>query len=178
MPMPTEMVLSPAGRQFLCNEEGRRPFIYDDKDGHGGVMWRPGTKIKGTLTFGVGHVVRPGDPWKPGVTYTDKDIDEQLDKDLQWVYKAIRHGIKVPISQAMFDMLCSLVTNIGDGRGIKGLPGYKPGFSNSTLKARINARASKTEIIEAWRRWRFSDGVPMLLQRRIRETNRAFLGQP
>lgn len=180
--MHENMTLSPAGRQFLKNEEGNYLYIYDDmaKNGKDGrkPIWRKGDPVHGTLTIGVGHALKKGDKWVPGVIYTQAQIDAQLESDLQWVYAIIRKCVKVPLTQQLFDMLVSLILNIGPGFGIKGLPKYKPGFTNSTLLIRLNQKAPEAMLVEAWRRWRFSNNEPVLFGRRCRETTRAFAKSP
>lgn len=163
--MNEDMHLSDAGLHFLANEEGIRLYVYDDKQ-PGAPMYKGG-KVKGTLTFGMGHALKPGDPWKVGVTYTIEQVYEQKRKDLAVAESIVRKYIKVRVSQKLWDMLVSMAFNLGEGQ-----------FSRATFVARINAKRSIQAVCEAWWWWNLSKGEPILTGRRHRETNYAFSGLP
>jgi lysozyme len=48
-----------------------------------------------------------------GMTITQQQAQQFLLQDLQWVYSALYSNVLVPITQGMFDALCSLTYNLG-----------------------------------------------------------------
>ncbi len=164
-----QMKLSVAGLQKLANEEGVKPWVYDDGDGKPVVT---GKIIKGFLTFGMGHLVRKGEKFPMFPQEADhKTIMDLAAKDVAWAEAIVNKRVTVPLTQNQFDALVSLVFNIGDGalpREKRGTPGFVPGFQNSTLLFELNKgnyEAAANHILD----WKFSKGKPMLLPRRLRE---------
>lgn len=97
IPGPVEdMELGPQGIANLKGHEGLRLEAYWDENG-----W----------AIGYGH--RAG--VKEGDTITPEQAEEFFRQDTQWVASAIKDNITVPLSQAQFDALASLVYNVGAG---------------------------------------------------------------
>lgn len=163
---PTQ--LSPAGFHLVENEEGYRPWVYDDKDG------KPickGKIVRGKPTFGIGHLIRPGEkfPIYPAEA-TRESVIELFNKDSVWVYELLKL-VKVPLNQNQFDALFLLVFNIGGGRleyNQRNQHGFVPGFRNSTLLMVLN-QGKYQLAADHFLDWKFSDGKPILLPRRKRE---------
>lgn len=163
------MKLSAAGLQKLANEEGVKPWVYDDGDSKPFV---PGKIIKGFLTFGMGHLVKKGEKFPMFPQEADhKMIMELAAKDVSWAEAIVNKRVIVPLNQSQFDALVSLVFNIGDGalpREKRGCAGFVPGFQNSTLLFELNKgnyKAAANHFLD----WKFSKGKPVLLPRRMRE---------
>lgn len=68
---------------------------------------------KGLPTVGVGHLVKPGEPYKLGQSITKAESRSLLKADLQEAEDAVNAAVKVPLSQNEFDALVSLTFNIG-----------------------------------------------------------------
>lgn len=97
IPGPVEsMELGPQGIANLKGHEGLRLEAYWDENG-----W----------AIGYGH--RAG--VKEGDTITQEQAEELFRQDIQWVSSSIKDNITVPLSQAQFDALASLVYNVGPG---------------------------------------------------------------
>lgn len=78
----------------------------------------------GKWTIGYGHTrgVRPGD------TCTKEEAENMLRRDAADVEDAIRHLVKVEITQSQYDALCDFVFNFGGRK-----------FETSTLLRELNA---------------------------------------
>lgn len=161
--------LSPAGEHFLANEEGKRLYVYDDAV-HPTKPYKAGQFVSGHLTVGIGHMIRLNEkfPYGEGVI-TEELVSELLHKDVAWVEEVIHKYVTVALNQNQYDALVSLVFNIGPGRGVKGKPGFVPGFTNSTLLRYLNA--GEYEIAAGhFADWHMGNGQPHLLSgRRARE---------
>lgn len=83
---------------------------------------------KGLLTVAVGHLVKPGEPYKLHQPITQAESTRLLKLDLEEAEKAV-NSIKVPMSQNQFDALVSFTINIG----IRG-------FTKSQVAKRLKAR--------------------------------------
>lgn len=156
------MQLSPSGEHFVKNEEGFRPFVYDDKAHDTHKPWLPGHIVMGTLTIFYGHALRPGElgiaKYVPGQVYPESMGWEVFKTDALWVDAAIAKHVKVPLTQNQYDALWSLVFNIGAGA-----------FRTSTLLRRLNEKnyeAAGKQFL-AWKR--SGHDVNLLLPRRKRE---------
>ena len=111
----------------------------------------------GKYTIGYGHTrgVEPGD------TCTREQAERYLREDLQDAEEAVMALISVPLTQNQFDMLVSLVYNIGSGN-----------FYDSTIRRVINLKISdKEEYRRAWMMWVKSRGKVLkgLIRRREAE---------
>jgi lysozyme len=111
----------------------------------------------GKYTIGYGHTrgVEPGD------TCTREQAERYLREDLQDAEEAVMALISVPLTQNQFDMLVSLVYNIGSGN-----------FYDSTIRRVINLRiGDKEEYRRAWMMWVKSRGKVLkgLIRRREAE---------
>lgn len=98
----------------------------------------------GKYTIGYGHTrgVEPGD------TCTREQAERYLREDLQDAEEAVMALVSVPLTQNQFDMLVSLVYNIGYGN-----------FYDSTIRRVINLKISdKEEYRRAWMMWVKSRG--------------------
>lgn len=75
-------------------------------------------------TIGYGHTGTA----KEGMVITEAKAEKLLRKDLEWVRKAIKDLVEVPLSQNQYDALAGLIFNIG-----------RTNFANSTVLRRLNA---------------------------------------
>jgi lysozyme len=159
-----------AGKHFLANEEGKKPWVYDDGDSKPIVT---GKVVKGRPTFGIGHLVKPGEkfPMFPKEA-TDEFIYALLDKDIAWAVAIVNNRVKVPLTQNQFDALVCFVFNVGDGRlprERRGTAGFVPGFQNSTLLFELN-QGKYQLAADHFLDWKYDDHKkPVLLPRRQRE---------
>lgn len=80
--------------------------------------------VVGVWTIGYGHTKTA----KPGMVITEKEAEKLLRDDLAWAERAVFNGVKVAITQPMFDAMVSLCFNIGAGA-----------FGRSTLLRKLNA---------------------------------------
>jgi|SRR5690606_22169151 len=144
------MVLSNEGVEFLIKEEGIRLKAYLDSVGVptigvGSTYYKDGTKVK------LGDVI------------TEKEAYELFSEIVKRYEKAVNEAINVKINQNQFDALVSICYNIGISA-----------FKSSTLVKRINNKASEEDIRSAFRMWKYAGGKPILLNRRIRESDLYF----
>lgn len=102
--------------------EGVVLYAYDDATGK---AVKPGDKVHGTLTIGVGHV---GPDVKPGLTITRAQVDVLLQRDLQTAVNAVTSLVKVPLNDHQFGTLVSFAFNAGVGA-----------LRSSTLLKKLNA---------------------------------------
>lgn len=105
------MQLSSRGLDFIKGYEKFVPVPYDD--GYGG------------LTIGYGHLIRQGERF---TRLTQDQALTLLNQDVNWATDAVNRYVQVPLTQAMFDALVSLVFNWGEGN-----------FANSELLKRLNS---------------------------------------
>lgn len=121
-------------RAFISTEEGRIPYVYDDAV-YPTRRYVKGTKIKGNLTAGVGHLLSKGSKifaeaqqWI-GKTIPAAVIDQWLDDDLDDAEKAVSQKVKVPLKSKQRGALISFTFNVGVGA-----------FAGSTLLKKINQK--------------------------------------
>jgi lysozyme len=105
-----QMKMSQLGLDLLKHYEGMRLTAYQDSVG----IW----------TIGVGHIKGV----HKGMVITEQQSDDFLREDLEEAEDAVNRLVTVPLDQAQFDALASLVFNIGQGN-----------FSHSTLLKKLNA---------------------------------------
>jgi lysozyme len=94
-----------------------------------GVRSRPYRCSAKLWTVGVGHLIGDGkslpDSWNR--TFTEKEINALLIRDLSRFERGVRMYIKVPLRQCEYDSLCSFAFNLGLGT-----------LHRSTLRQKIN----------------------------------------
>jgi hypothetical protein len=94
------MKISRQGKDFIESFEKCELEVYDDGYGY--------------LTVGIGHRIKPGEPWKKiGDTITRETADKLFSEDLEEFEECVRETVKVPITQNQYDALVSLAFNIG-----------------------------------------------------------------
>lgn len=107
------MQISHNGLQLVKDSEGFEPKAYQDQV----KKW----------TIGYGTTVVDGQPVLAGMEATQAMAETWLAADMAATQTSINQSVKVPLSQNMFDGLCSLVYNIGTGN-----------FQHSTLLRLLN----------------------------------------
>lgn len=123
--------------------EGRRHEAYQDS--------------KGVWTIGVGHT---GPEVKPGLVWTDEQIDAAWASDNKWAQDTVNRMVLVRLTQDENDALVDLVFNIGIGN-----------FDASTLLRELNAGDVRGAAAQ-FDLWDHCSGVVLagLLRRRQAET--------
>jgi lysozyme len=149
--------------KFVKQMEGLRLVAYDDKRPN--HVLQPGDWVKGTLTIGFGHT---GPDVFIGKTITEAEAYALLDKDNAWAQKAVNKYVRVPLGQNQFNSLVSFTYNIGE-----------TAFKESTLVDLLNGDRDRNGTFESppdydsvpaqLRRWIYSDGEPILKNRREHE---------
>lgn len=143
------MKLSPEGLRFLKKKEGVRYQVYDDGAGY--------------LTVGVGHKLTPEElkQFKLDDHVAESFIDTWLKKDVEFAERCVNSWVTIKLSQTGFDMLVSLVFNIGC-----------EAFKKSSLLRRLN-RGEIVEASEEFKKWVFSNKKRMagLVARRAEESH-------
>jgi len=113
--MTKPLEISDEGIEVLIEREGCELDAYQDSVG----VW----------TIGVGHTAAAGDPKPvPGMTITEDEASEILDRDLDQYEDCVNECIDLPMTQFQFDAFVSICFNIGTG-----------GFSGSTFVKKFNA---------------------------------------
>lgn len=136
---------------FIAKEEGLilHPYLDSVKKptiGLGSTYWEDGTPVK----------------------MTDKPIARErafqlFATTLKRYEDAVNKAVPRPINQNQFDAMVSLCYNIGTS-----------GFSGSTVAKRVNANPCDQTIRDAFKMWKNAGGKPILLGRRIRESELFF----
>jgi lysozyme len=144
--------LSAKGFALLKSHERCVLRAYDDFQPN--KVLQLGDAILGTLTIGYGHT---GSDVHVGMKIGPDRAEALLWQDVQDVEEAIMQLIDVPLTQDQFDALVILVFNIGIGN-----------FKSSTLRKKINAKATDPVIHAQFRRWIKSKGKVLqgLIRRR------------
>lgn len=105
------MKTSANGRKLIEDFEGLILGAYDDANDR---IVKPGQRVRGTLTIGVGHTSAAGPPKVyVGMKITKVQADSILAADLASVEIEVGHLVKVPITQGQFDALVSFHFNTG-----------------------------------------------------------------
>lgn len=140
------MRISQAGLDLIKRFEGLSLTAYKDVAGVPTIGY-------GTTRYPDGSMVRLGDKC------TEAQAEEYLRDDVAGCEEAVNQYIGVPLSQAQFDALVSLVYNIGAGA-----------FSESTLRRKLNAGDYQGAAVE-FDRWVHAGGrkVGGLIKRRRAE---------
>lgn len=95
---PGKMKTSPAGLEFIKNEEGCVLHIYKDQAGY--------------PTIGVGHLIKSGEEF---TTLTEIEALDLLAEDLKVAEDAVNGKVIVSLNQNQFDALVSFTFNVGTG---------------------------------------------------------------
>jgi lysozyme len=134
--------ISAKGLQLIKEFEGCELTAYQD--------------VVGIWTIGVGHV---DDTIHEGMTITQEQADELLRKDLNRFETAINGLVTVPITQGIYDALCSFTFNVGEGA-----------LADSTLLRLLNKR-NYSDSLNQLLRWDKAGGesIPGLTRRRKAE---------
>lgn len=105
------MQLSQRGLDFIKRFEGFEPRPYNDGYGY--------------MTIGYGHRIKPGERF---TVLSEAEALQLLAQDTAWATAAVSRLVRVPLTQAMFDALVSLVFNWGESN-----------FAGSSLLRMLNA---------------------------------------
>ena len=143
-----------------------------DLNGKAFIFKEEGVKLKaylcsaGVPTIGVGCTYYPdGGKVKLGDTITKNEAYELFDNVVEGFEAAVNRCITTVLTQSQFNALVSFAFNVGVN-----------GFASSTLVKKINAGASKEEIVQQFARWVTANGKvnKTLVGRRSRETQLYF----
>ena len=96
---------------LVKQSEGERAVPYDDA--RPDYLLKPGDKVLGTLTCGVGHT---GPDVVIGEVWSQERIDSTLKSDLDSHEREMMALVKVPLSQGQTDALLDWVFEEGVGR--------------------------------------------------------------
>ena len=161
--MKVKMDMSPHGVHLLANEESIRYWVYDD---HDGKPVKAGHILMGRATFGIGHLVKPGESFPHYPAEASRElVDKVFHEDLKGTVSLVNDAVRVPLNQNQFDALCMIAFNLGG-----------PQFRGSTFLRLLNqGRYDLTD--DHFMDWRYDDHrKPVLLARRKREA--ALLNTP
>ena len=132
-----------------------------------GVRSRPYRCSAKLWTVGVGHLIGDGkslpDSWNR--TFTEKEINALLIRDLNRFERGIRMYIKVPLRQCEYDALCSFAFNLGLGT-----------LQRSTLRQKINRNDKEGAAKEILKYCRAGGKIIKGLQIRREAEYKMFLG--
>jgi len=123
--MPSQVAYS-----LVKASEGRHYAVYLDGGGH--------------RTGGVGHKLKPGE-YEDGATFSDQQIDEWLDADMEEASYIVRKHIKVPLDQGQTDALTSFAFQFGEDK-----------FARYTLTKMINQGADSDDIQWQWMKYLYT----------------------
>lgn len=126
--MAKSYVLSPNGVKFTEKQEGVVLYVYDDAK-YPTKKWKPGTKVSGHLTAGIGHLLSPAEieQWA-GKDIPKAQVDRWFDADNNDAEAAVSSLVKVPLKSNQADVLIDFVFN-----------NNRAAFAKSTLLKRVNA---------------------------------------
>ncbi len=137
-------------------KDGLKHIVYDDKNGKSVNANEP---LPSGATIGYGHLIKPGENCKNGIT--ERVATELLQADIAAAECAVQNNIHVPITQNQFDALVIFAYNIGANN-----------FANSTVVKYINNSKFHSRLYpnleSAWLSWNKSGGrkMPGLVERR------------
>lgn len=114
------------------------------KDGVEGRKYEAYKDVAGVWTVCDGHT---GRDIVRGKTYTDRECDQLLWKDLQPAKRTVDNLVKVPLGEYQRAALYSFVFNVGSDA-----------FSKSTLLRKLN-RGDHAGACEEMRRWVYAGGM-------------------
>lgn len=132
-----------------------------------GVRNRPYRCSAGLWTVGVGHLIGDGKllPKSWDRTFTEKEINALLIRDLSRFERGVGMYIKVPLRQHEYDALCSFAFNLGLGT-----------LQRSTLRQKINRNDKEGAAKEILKYCRAGGKIIKGLQRRREAEYQMFLG--
>lgn len=121
--------LTERGEKFTRLQEGTIRHVYDDGV-PGGKMWRKGTKLRGRLTAGTGHLLNDAEiaQWA-GKAIPEDVIARWFDEDTDIAESNVARVVKVPLKSNQRDVLIDVAFNVGNGA-----------FNKSTILKRVNAK--------------------------------------
>lgn len=137
------MKMSTVGANKLIVREGKRNKAYKD--------------TKGIWTIGVGHT---GPEVKPGLVWTDEQVQYAFLKDILWAEEAVNE-VNALLKQHQFDALVSFVFNVG-----------ATAFKKSTMKKMLDAGMFKEAALQ-FDRWH----IPVEITGRRNSERDQFLGK-
>lgn len=151
----TRGLMTAFGEAKLIGFEARRTTPYDDSTGK---PIKPGQRVKGTATGGIGHTGPDVAQWI-GKTIPDDVIDRWFYEDVRQAAAVVGRGVVVPLTPFQRDTMISFAFNVGPGRkGVKdGLLELKKG-GPSTLLRKLNAGDYAAVPVEL-RKWTKVAGV-------------------
>jgi lysozyme len=119
--------LTPGGLTALKVSEGTIPYVYDDAV-FPTRRWKKGTKVKGFLTAGTGHLLDDAEiaEWA-GKDIPANVLNAWLDADTDEAERDVHQIVKVRLSSRQRDALILFRFNIG-----------RSAFQNSTLVRKLN----------------------------------------
>lgn len=155
------MKMSDNGIAALKKQEGSvkqdgKHVVYNDQTG------KPvptGVPLPNGATIGYGHLVKPGEDFRGGIT--ERAATELLRADVGAAERAVHDNITAPITQNQYDALVMLAYNIGSDA-----------FQKSTVVQYVNnpdtASSKYPSLKSAWDAWNKSGGkvMPGLVNRR------------
>lgn len=151
--------LSKNGSKFISDFEGLYLRAYDDLQPS--VKLTASTKIKGTLTIGIGHIGNvDGEPIKWNTTITTEKAYELLKQDCSERVNILNSKLKVTITQNMFDALLSYCYNCGFGNAhaVKCIDYINKGqFEKASLEIKNGTNTSKGIVLAGLTRRRKSE---------------------
>lgn len=112
-----------AGKQMLAVDAIKK--LIEEKEGRRYRMYRD---ERGLPTIGVGHLIKPSEPYLMTATLNDTQVDALFTTDFNEAADAIAKYVRVPLNENQRAALVSLVFNIGIDA-----------FRNSTLFRLLNA---------------------------------------
>ncbi|ELY3601902.1 lysozyme [Cronobacter sakazakii] len=119
-------------------------LVASAKDGVEGRKYQAYKDVAGVWTVCDGHT---GNDIIRGKTYTDKECDRLLWKDLQPAKATVDKLVKVPLSEYQRASLYSFVFNVGSDA-----------FAKSTLLRKLN-KGDQEGACEEMRRWVYAGGM-------------------
>ena len=145
------MKISDKGIEWLKRLESSiktngKHVIYDDATGKPVANGFP---LPYGATIGYGHLIKPGEDFKNGIT--EQQAIKLLRSDIAVAERTVQDNITVQLSQNQYEALVSLAYNIGAGR-----------FKNSTVVKYINNPNFHSSIYpdleSAWQAWNRTQG--------------------
>jgi len=146
--------INAAGIELIRAHEGLRLRAYDDQQPK--LRLKADTKIKGTLTIGIGHT-GPDVKWNSVVT--EEEAIRLFRADLDAAEGQVESGVTVPLNDNEFAALVSFTFNCG------------PGNLRKLVGTRLNRRNDRLATARAFALYTLSQGkvVPGLVRRRAEE---------
>ncbi|MDW2994556.1 MAG: glycoside hydrolase family protein [Alphaproteobacteria bacterium] len=163
----TDMKMSDKGIEWLKDKEYKvldkygNHVVYDDATGK---PVNPNETLPKGATIGYGHLVKPDEDFKNGIT--EQQAVALLRSDIAVAERTVQNNITANLTQNQYDALVSLAYNIGAS-----------GFKNSTVVEYINNpnfhSSIYSDLESAWKAWNQTQGKVSngLINRRQNEWN-------